>query len=268
MTALLGCGPTGARLGGSATDVLSAVRRFGSDLDRADAGVESGGDGVLHGEPRGLFGFDGASPGAHGLTQLQQFVLIHVAKYATPMWLARGNPVCHTDVAVNMHVNVATDGSDRVGIRHEKPKGRSCSHRRYQLNCQDYDLLLDRARNRCEICSDKIAGLVVDHDARIGDWAVRGLLCNRCNSNLDRLRGVKVDRYLANGWYLAALLDGDATATRPAEPAGPVWDPMGRKWVRRGETWQRRVAGSRYWYPSAFSWPELYRRYGPRLTFS
>jgi hypothetical protein len=72
---------------------------------------------------------------------------------------------------------------------HPKPKGRSCSHRRYKLSCDDYDALVLHARGRCQICRRKgeetgHGYLVVDHDDKLGYSAVRGLLCNTCNSQL------------------------------------------------------------------------------------
>lgn len=264
MTRLLG-GASRPGLSSSAANVLAAVRRLSGDRDRAFPGVQRVGDGVLHGVPRSLFGFNSTAPSAHGLADAQQRGLFHGGQYATPMWLARGNPMCHTDVALLKHIDEAFMVSGDLVIQHDKPKGRSCSHRRYQLSCPEYDQLFDLARDRCEICGTTSVGLVVDHDPRLGDWAVRGLLCNTCNSGLHHLRGARVSRYLANPWYRALLPGGDAAPIPPQEPSAPVWDPLGRKWLLRKGKWQRRVSGSGYWHPSAMTWPELYQRYGPRL---
>lgn len=113
MTRLLGGSATCAGLGGSTADVLTAVRRLSGDLDWTDPRcVQRIGDGVLHGMPRSLFGFDSSAPSAHGLADAQQRGLFHGGQYATPMWLARGNPMCHTDVAVVEHINVAVTGGE------------------------------------------------------------------------------------------------------------------------------------------------------------
>lgn len=108
MTRLLGSrSPARTGLSSGTANVFTAVRRLGGDRDRAFPGVQRIGDGVLHGVPRGLFGFNSTAPGAHGLADAQQRGVFHGGQYATPMWLARGNPMCHTDVAVIEHVNVA-----------------------------------------------------------------------------------------------------------------------------------------------------------------
>jgi hypothetical protein len=91
---------------------------------------------------------------------------------------------------------------------HEKPKGRPCSHRRYKLSCEEYDALVEHAEARCQICrrSGPETGhgyLVVDHDFRLGYAAVRGLLCNRCNTQLEyrNLPEEPMLAYLAKPWH-------------------------------------------------------------------
>lgn len=64
-----------------------------------------------------------------------------------------------------------------------------CSHKRYSLSCDEFEDLLARSDHKCEICrrpgSDTGHGqLFIDHDPRLGLWAVRGLLCASCNSKL------------------------------------------------------------------------------------
>jgi hypothetical protein len=84
-----------------------------------------------------------------------------------------------------------------------------CRHRNYKLTCAEYDELWRRANGRCEICGareeDTPHGvLFIDHDARVGPRAVRGLLCNRCNCRLHEPEraGPALDRYLAKAWHL------------------------------------------------------------------
>lgn len=91
----------------------------------------------------------------------------------------------------------------------------TCHHGAYRLTCADHDALWKRAKGRCEICriaaADTPSGkLCIDHDYRYGFFAVRGLLCNRCNSLMRYVdRGEKSDRrtlaYCANAWFVGVL---------------------------------------------------------------
>lgn len=59
------------------------------------------------------------------------------------------------------------------------------------LSWQDYLKLLDRAKNRCEICRAENNGKKswhLDHDHKTG--IVRGILCSLCNLNLGRYEEV------------------------------------------------------------------------------
>ena len=78
-----------------------------------------------------------------------------------------------------------------------------CRHKHYSLSCEEFEDLLRRANHGCEIC--KRPGvetghkkLFIDHDPRIGLWAVRGLLCASCNSKLanDNVFSEEVEAYL------------------------------------------------------------------------
>lgn len=67
----------------------------------------------------------------------------------------------------------------------------TCHHLRFRLSCDDFAALLQRCQNRCEICG--IPGpeaprgkLYLDHDHRYGLYAIRGLLCARCNRQNSR----------------------------------------------------------------------------------
>jgi hypothetical protein len=76
------------------------------------------------------------------------------------------------------------------------------------MDCDEFDALWARAAGRCEICRVVWRFVVqqrldIDHDPRKGDWAVRGLLCSRCNTGLGtpgQMVGPEVDAYLANPW--------------------------------------------------------------------
>lgn len=94
-------------------------------------------------------------------------------------------------------------------MTHAKPPKSPCAHRRYRMSCDEYDALVERAGARCEICrragEDTGHGyLVIDHDDRVGIWAVRGLLCSRCNLQVAYLRlpADETNAYMANAWYL------------------------------------------------------------------
>ncbi|GAA2644457.1 hypothetical protein GCM10010399_92940 [Dactylosporangium fulvum] len=96
-----------------------------------------------------------------------------------------------------------------------------CAHLNYELTCTDFDQLWSRTEGHCEICG--IAGegtphgfLHVDHEQSAGKWAVRGLLCSRCNTMLGRpglLTGAAVDAYLTQPWR------DPASRPQPAAPA-------------------------------------------------
>lgn len=64
---------------------------------------------------------------------------------------------------------------------------------RYGMTPAEYGALLEATGNRCAICDIPAEGsakgrLHVDHDHESG--RVRGLLCNRCNSAVERLEAV------------------------------------------------------------------------------
>ncbi|HWB36175.1 MAG TPA: endonuclease domain-containing protein [Rugosimonospora sp.] len=93
---------------------------------------------------------------------------------------------------------------------HEK-----CHHKKYRLTCAEIDGLRELAGGRCQICGKLeryTSGLLrIDHDKKLGFWAVRGLLCTHCNMGLERgwLQGPEVDAYLANPWHKGLVGVGD-----------------------------------------------------------
>lgn len=125
------------------------------------------------------------------------------------------------------------------GRRHE-----TCIHRRYVLTCKQYDELLLRSENRCEICSATAASqlwekLCIDHDHGHGLWAVRGLLCQGCNRFLDQLPRTHpaVAGYLQNAWHLSKgwpldLPEEPPIGTRVMEPRRKVWVRIEDGWLR------------------------------------
>ena len=91
----------------------------------------------------------------------------------------------------------------------------SCHHGMYRLTCADYDALWDYAGGACQICGvlpqDTPAGkLAIDHAPEYGLFAVRGLLCSRCNSLMRYVdSGEKRDQralaYCTNAWFVRVL---------------------------------------------------------------
>lgn len=133
------------------------------------------------------------------------------------------------------------------------PRHRTCAHTKYKLTCRDFDELRQATDGQCWICEaheQDLPGstLYVDHDASVGPWAVRGLLCNRCNSCLDLplIEGPKRDAYLANAWYLRHPDRLVAPAPRPldADFALTQLDEVTAQarqlgWHRCGVNWRR-----------------------------
>ncbi len=108
----------------------------------------------------------------------------------------------------------------------------SCHHTAYRLTCADYDYLLQRSGGKCEICGTPAAGtprgfLGIDHDVRYGYFAVRGLLCDECNSLMRyvdrRLKPAddRTRRYTANAWFIGVLVERHQRTLKraPSRPA-------------------------------------------------
>lgn len=83
----------------------------------------------------------------------------------------------------------------RTDYGHSKRPGVKCTHAlMYRLTCDEYEAMRDRADGRCEICNrpdteTPRGELVIDHFSEPGVWFVRGLLCDRCNSVMQRHDG-------------------------------------------------------------------------------
>lgn len=149
---------------------------------------------------------------------------------------------------------------------HQKPKRVPCGHNIYGLDCEDYDRLVDRAEGACQICGAKSARtphgfLVVDHDNKIGQWAVRGLLCQECNSSLPMGSTPEwASGYLAAPWWKEEIVRLNASPDPAPEP------PLGSTVTAHGLNFRRSTVG---WVHvasfggSARTWGELNRRYAP-----
>jgi hypothetical protein len=79
------------------------------------------------------------------------------------------------------------------------------AHKKYSLTCADYEALWERSGQRCEACgvapdfTMRGRGLVIDHDHRYGDSAVRGLICQWCNTALGQLENPDIHPAFGRG---------------------------------------------------------------------
>lgn len=148
------------------------------------------------------------------------------------------------------------------------------THRKYQLTCDQYEDLVTECRNRCQLCGFPASAmpqkrLYIDHDYR-GTWAVRGLLCIRCNSALGDPRitakPAGMEEYLANAWFLRMLKERGVSDDPTIEPSkGAVLENQyGVRWARNSDgEWiaDRRYNNGHRYQPRR--WRELFRDYGP-----
>lgn len=98
------------------------------------------------------------------------------------------------------------------------------------MTCRQFDSLHAQAGGSCQICRtpehEAPAGVLqIDHDKKLGYWAVRGLLCVTCNSAISGrigMTGPEVDRYMAAPWYAgleyAHLIQPEDDAVVPLAP--------------------------------------------------
>lgn len=146
----------------------------------------------------------------------------------------------------------------------------SCkAHRRYWLTCAQYEGLIAACGNRCQACHRPAAEslparkLFIDHHQWRGSWAVRGLLCHRCNALLttDRPDPEWAAEYLAAPWFEEAYPAMGVPLDCPPEP------PIGKTFYSPTRVMWKRHPG--FWRNTSFalvaphSWYDLYRRYGP-----
>lgn len=151
------------------------------------------------------------------------------------------------------------------------PEHESCAvHRLYKLGCDQYERLIARSGQLCEICrtsalATKRRKLFIDHAGP--QWAVRGLLCNKCNTYLEdgSSNPPWAGDYLANSWWKQECARVGVPTVMAAEPehGTAIRDQYGVLWLREGD-------GD--WYPhgggkpgiSRATWEWLYGQRGPQ----
>lgn len=128
---------------------------------------------------------------------------------------------------------------------HVRPAGKQCPHHRYVLTCEDFDELWWHAGGRCQMCGrlaeeTPTGRLVIDHDGRLGRWAVRGLLCNRCNTSAPVVYGQPGNgiAILDNPWYRHLLDRAGVGLTIPEPPLGTLIDAGSGQYRRDRGGWQ------------------------------
>jgi recombination endonuclease VII len=162
------------------------------------------------------------------------------------------------------------DAAQIEPTRHSAVGHNNCNHRNYLLTCGQYERLLSRAAGHCEICGsrdvDNIHGkLHIDHVHRLGNWAVRGLLCQPCNNNLQTPWTRLLLRPYADGaFYMTLVLEAGLDSITPPEPPlmSVVRDHAGRPWRRESEGWWLHWPDQNN-DPAPKSWHHLIFRYGP-----
>jgi hypothetical protein len=155
-------------------------------------------------------------------------------------------------------------------MNHTKPAKTKCGHRIYQLDCEAYDRLVEHAGNRCQICQaapdqTKHGFLMVDHDASVGQWAVRGLLCSTCNTGIPAGSSPAwAADYLASPWWRIELdrLGLDAAPTPEPGIGSVVLAPNRDTWRRGPKGWQQTAS---WRHKPTLSWGALNYRFGPRI---
>jgi len=154
--------------------------------------------------------------------------------------------------------------------------GEHARHWTYRLTCEHFNDLLIRSGNKCGVCGTPGYAwrcLHIDHDHSVGQWAVRGLLCEPHNHlvRIDRLApgSPQVQAYLQNPWWKQALEAAGLRTEVPAEPengsfvliADVLWmridedRPGGMNWHQPNPRSPRQA--------SCATWSRLWYDYGP-----
>jgi hypothetical protein len=157
-----------------------------------------------------------------------------------------------------------------MALTHQRPKTSPCGHKIYGLSCPDYDRLVTHAHGTCQICgaSPGQTGhgfLVIDHDNAIGQWAVRGILCQDCNSSLPMgSTPAWATDYLLDPWWKKEFERlGVASDPAPEPPQGSTVTAHGLNFRRGQDGWAHVAAFA----GTPRTWGELNRRYAPhRIT--
>lgn len=148
--------------------------------------------------------------------------------------------------------------------------GKCATHKLYLLTCRQYDDLVTEANSRCQLCgfpAERMPQrrLYIDHDYR-GFWAVRGLLCIRCNSALgDKRIGRQpagAADYLRNAWFVRMHRERGISPNPQFRPSAGVriLDANGAHWVPNPGGGQRWISDREQ---SVRNWRELFRAFGP-----
>ncbi|OIJ95417.1 hypothetical protein BIV24_09045 [Streptomyces colonosanans] len=124
-----------------------------------------------------------------------------------------------------------------------------------------------QAGRRCQLCgrTGEETGhghLVVDHDFRVGDWAVRGVLCSTCNGKIEYAdpSDPACAAYLGNPWYRRMFATRGLDVELAEPPLGTTVRVGRRMWRRVTDGWS---AQDRYRGSSTLTWAQIYRRFGP-----
>jgi hypothetical protein len=145
------------------------------------------------------------------------------------------------------------------------PEHETHHHENYGLTCEQYEGLLADCDSRCETCGQPASmttrrKLFIDHDGSIGQWAVRGLLCGKCNAALryDRDAPGWAAAYLASPWWRRTLESLGVPPAPPEPDTSRVLDFFDRLWFRRQAGWH-----TGHGKCAVLPWPQLVRKYGP-----
>lgn len=164
----------------------------------------------------------------------------------------------HTGKVLHMH-NPELDGIN------------SCRHKDYFMTCEQFEELLTRSASRCEIChrtgvETSHGQLYIDHDKWRGMWAVRGLLCGRCNSMLEHEEHFTpgVRQYLDQSWF-KGMLAAAGVEEAPSEPpiGSTVHAGQACNWHRSNGGWRCSCGRHRRTRIQPKAWAEILRSVGP-----
>ncbi len=75
-------------------------------------------------------------------------------------------------------------------VRSSYYKPHESARRKFRLTDKEYNTLIEKSKEGCEVCSRPLSKVCIDHNHLTGE--VRGVLCNNCNTALG-LVGDNVD---------------------------------------------------------------------------
>jgi Recombination endonuclease VII len=150
------------------------------------------------------------------------------------------------------------------------PDHEQCSrHKYYKLSCQQYEDMLAECGHACQICGctghySARGKLAIDHCGPL--WAVRGLLCTGCNSNLeDPARSpLGSAEYLASPWWLRQCAALGLPPRLGEEPGigSAIRNQFGIVWVHLSDGgWEASTQHGHHW--TRRPWEALFDLYGP-----